>query len=46
MAQASGIPALVLDGDQRLAGIVSEADLERAAGFGTAPPRPPAPAWR
>lgn len=46
MAQAPGVPALVLHGDKRLAGMVSESDLERAATFGAPPPRQKQPAWR
>jgi Zn-dependent protease len=47
MAGASGVPALVLDGDRRLAGIVTDTDLERAAALGaTATRRQREPAWR
>ena len=47
MTRAPGIPALVLDGDRRLAGVVTDADLQRAVAIGTAPPpRPHEPAWR
>jgi Zn-dependent protease len=47
MARAPGVPALVLDGERRLAGIVTEGDLERASSFGAgAPTGTPQPAWR
>jgi Zn-dependent protease len=46
MGRTPGVPALVLTGDKRLAGIVGEADLERAAAFGAAPWGPREPAWR
>ena len=45
MAAAGGTPALVLDSDSRLAGIVTAADLERALGR-IAAPRRPQPAGR
>lgn len=47
MTRAPSVPALVLDGARHLVGVVTEADLERAAAFGAMPPpRPRQPAWR